>query len=208
MPTAAQASNAAPEDTMTANTGETLAPSTTAARVGLFAAAAGGALWIVSEAVEVAGGGISPPSMVLLIAGCLLLAVGVPSLHRAQAHRAGALSLTGAAMISVATALEALTDTIGWGADNVEDIQAETGPLIPVFGVLLVLGGIAFGIAILRAGALPRWTGVLLIAAPPLLPVVNATGLPEVLTSVAKSLIGLAILGAAMAVLSSARQQR
>jgi hypothetical protein len=77
-----------------------------------------------------------------------------------------------------------------------------------VFGVLLVLGGIALGIAILRAGALPRWTGVLLIAAPPLLPIVNATGLPEVLTSVAKSLIGLAILGAAMAVLLSARQQR
>jgi len=190
-----------------ASPGGPVGPSTRVYRIGLSAAAAGGALWIVSEAVEIAGGGISSPSMALLIAGCLLLAAGVPALHRAQAHRAGALSLAGAAMLSVATALEALTDTIGWGADNVEDIQAETGPLIPVFGVLLVLGGIALGTAILRAGVLPRWTGILLIAAPPLLPVVNAAGLPEELTSVAKSLIGLAILGGAMAALSAQRHR-
>jgi hypothetical protein len=37
------------------------------------------------------------------------------------------------------------------------------GPIYWTHGAFMVLGGLLFGLVILRAGVFPRWTGVLLV---------------------------------------------
>ena len=59
-------------------------------------------------------------------------------------------------------------------------------------GVLYLLGGLGFGIATLRAGVLPRWTGGLLAAAVPVAPIAVAL-LPHALERYAAVPMGLAM---------------
>lgn len=185
--------------TITSERGTSEARAQTRIRTGLAVAMVGGVLWVLSEIVEVIGGGINPPSMALLIAGCVALAVGVPFLAPSLREHWRPLGVVAVGLVSLATALEAVVDTIGWGATDVDEIQARTGLLIPIFGVLLVVGCMLLGAAILRNRTLPRWTGVLLIVAPPFLPLVNVLSLPEVITSASKSAIAIAVIGAAFA---------
>lgn len=161
--------------------------------VGLVALA-GAALYTASEFIEIAGGGISDASMAPLIAGAALLSVGIWGLHAVQAPRGGWPSLAGAALISAAFAVEAVVDTIGWGASDVAEIGARTGPLLTIFGVLLFLGGATFGVSVLRAGVYWRLAGAALIAMPALFVLVFLLGLPDLFTSLGKIVLGAALL--------------
>jgi len=163
-------------------------------RWGGLVAVVGAVLYTASEFVEIAVGGISYASMAPLIGGAALLAVGVWGLHAAQAPRGGRLSLAGAALISVAFLVEAAVDTIGWGAATVEEIGARTGPLLPLFEVLLFFGGAAFGVSVLRAGVYRRWVGIVTMVTPAVFVLVFLLGLPNVATSVGKILLGAALL--------------
>ncbi len=70
-------------------------------RLGALVAAVGGALLILSEIVEVVGGGFSPTHFALTIAAFFVLSVGIWGLHAGQAPKGGRLSLLGAALFSV-----------------------------------------------------------------------------------------------------------
>ena len=72
-------------------------------------------------------------------------------------------------------------------------------------------GGLAFGLAVVRAGVLPRWTGVCLMAGVVL--VVAASGLPDIARTVAAAVPDTAFIGMGLALLSGrmkpgARQAR
>jgi len=71
-------------------------------------------------------------------------------------------------------------------------------------GVLYLLGGLGFGIATLRAGVLPRWTGGLLAAAVPVAPIAVAL-LPHALERYAAVPMGLAMAGLGYALWSERR---
>jgi hypothetical protein len=88
----------------------------------------------------------------LLMLALLLVVVGMAGLVLRARHagRFGALGKTGAVVAAVGAALPViggLVQTILYGGDY---------PLMPIFVILL-------GIAVLRAGVLPRWAAVFLV---------------------------------------------
>jgi len=75
-----------------------------------------------------------------------------------------------------------------------------------VHGLIMLAGGLAFGLAVVRAGVLPRWTGVCLMAGVVL--VVAASGLPDVARTTAAVIPDTAFIGMGLALLSEYRKPR
>lgn len=155
-------------------------------------ALAGCATMVLSEIVERLSGGFTPTSYAVTIAGFLGLGWAALVAHRGQRPPDGALGLVGAVLFAAGCLLESLGDVVGFGAPTEEALQARTGLLIPIGGVLLVLGGLALGVAIVRARRYPRWTGVVVAATPLFLPA-TSLGLPVPVLSLTNSLLALAL---------------
>jgi hypothetical protein len=79
-------------------------------------------------------------------------------------------------------------------------LQTDVGPLAVVgsMGAVLYLGGgVLFGVAVIRANLLPRWTGILLIAAS--LASLSAAVIPHELARYAAVPMGIAFIGLGVA---------
>jgi hypothetical protein len=89
----------------------------------------------------------------------------VIGLYAVQLPRIRRLGLAGA--VGYAYAFIFFTGTVSFApADHTRDWNAlvhRMGPWIAIHGVVMVLAGLAFGLAVIRAGVLPRWTGVTLM---------------------------------------------
>jgi len=94
---------------------------------------------------------------------------GVLGLHGAQKERYGLLGRVG----SVALVAGVIANTVGLVPLAVEN-ESLLWLSFPVGALLLLLGFLALGIATLRAGVLPRWRGVALIVALPLVAIAGA----------------------------------
>jgi hypothetical protein len=68
-----------------------------------------------------------------------------------------------------------------------------------VHGLIMLAGGLAFGLAVARAGVLPRWTGIALMAG--VILVVAAAGLPNLARTVAAAVPDAAFIGMGLALL-------
>jgi len=80
--------------------------------------------------------------------------------------------------------------------DNVGDWSRLTdrfGAWITIHGAVMVFARIAFSLAVIRAGVLPRWTGICLIAG--VLLVAISSGFPDVVQTVAAAVRDLAFIG-------------
>jgi hypothetical protein len=69
-----------------------------------------------------------------------------------------------------------------------------------VHGVIMLAGGLAFGLAVVRAGVLPRWTGICLMAG--VVVVAAASGLPNIARTVAAAVPDAAFIGMGIALLT------
>lgn len=150
----------------------------------------GGGLLILSEVLEIAGGAFFNISYVVTISAFLVLAAGVWGLHAGQASSGGKLGLAGASVFTIGVLVNFAADL----ANPFATIEERTGLLAALGGSVLGVGAMLFGIAVLRAGVYPRWTGAATLAAYITPPLVLATGLPLVLTSLANMLFGSAML--------------
>jgi hypothetical protein len=98
----------------------------------------------------------------------MLMLFGLVGLYARQVEKTGWLGLVGFVLAFIGTVL---VDSIFVMASTVLPLVAVQAPALfdqaaapPTFGVLVVvLGYILFGIATMRAGVLPRWSGLLLI---------------------------------------------
>ena len=91
--------------------------------------------------------------------------------------------------------------------ENVDDWAALTQRLEPWFvvhGAIMVAAGICFGLAVVRAGVFPRWTGWTLIAG--VLLVAATTGLPDSLRTLAAAVRATAFIGMGLSTLVSAKR--
>jgi ethanolamine utilization microcompartment shell protein EutS len=79
------------------------------------------------------------------------------------------------------------------------------GGWITVHSVLMVVTGLVFGYAVVRAGVLPRWNGALLMLG--MLSMVVATALPDVVQTGAAALRDIAFAGMGAALLGIGRRQ-
>lgn len=100
---------------------------------------------------------IEPPG----ILGGILLALALPAYYLSERHWFGRLALVGFGMMALGTIVTALALPIGTYIDEIAYIPYILGALV------LALGTLAFGIAMLRAKAAPRAAAWLLIAALP-----------------------------------------
>lgn len=159
------------------------------------------ALYLISDVVELAQGGFSPGQLAMTYAAEAAIPLFVLGLYAAQRPHIGRLGLVGAAgyaytfVFFTGTVLYALIDDVpDWPS-----LATRLGGWLDVHSVLMVAAGIAFGIAVMRAGVLPRWTGATLVAAMVLMAV--ATVLPATAQVAAAGVRDVAFAAMGVAVL-------
>jgi hypothetical protein len=149
----------------------------------------------------------------LKTAMCLLLLLGIVGLYARHVNKAGWLGLAGFLLFGLSWALQtafvfaesfimpplasvAPKFVDGFlGASYGRATEVDLGALPAIYGLMVgggyMLGGLLFGIAIVRAGVLPRWAGGLLAATAALTPL--AALFPHNIQRLAAMPMGLAL---------------
>jgi len=166
------------------------------------------ALYFVSDLVEFAQGGFSTPQLALTYVAEVAIPLFVIGLYAVQRPRIGRLGLFGAVGYSYTfifysgTVVVALANrTPDWDA-----LVVQFGPWVTVHGALMLIAGSAFGLAVIRAGVLPRWTGVVLVVGVILVGVSSV--LPAVAQTVSAGVRDLAFVGMGASLLLPTRGRR
>jgi hypothetical protein len=172
-----------------------------------FVALAFSALYFVSDLIELVQGGFSTAQLSLTYAAEASIPLFVLGLYALQRPRIGRLGLVAA--LAYAYTFVFFTSTVVWALiDNTSDWNALTskfGAWVTVHSAVMVIAGIAFGVAVVRARVLPRWTGAALILGMILMTV--ATALPDVAQTAAAGVRDLAFAGMGLALVRKARPQ-
>jgi len=121
-------------------------------------------LYFASDVVETAQGGFSDWQLVLTLIAEAAIPFFVWGLYLGQRPRIGRLGRWSAAVYALVYA--AFTGTVIYALVNsspdYDTLSDDLGLWLTVPGILMVLSGIGFGAAVVRAGVLPAWTGWLL----------------------------------------------
>ena len=159
------------------------------------------ALYFVSDLIELFQGGFSTGQLGLTYAAEAAIPLLVLGLYALQLPQIGRLGLVAA--VAYAYAFIFFTSTVVYALiDHTSDWDSLTsafGAWIPVHSALMVIAGIAFGVAVIRARVLPRWTGIALILG--MLLMTGATALPDVAQTAAAGVRDLAFAGMGLALL-------
>ena len=159
------------------------------------------AAYILSDLIELAQGGFSPVQLALTYAAEATLPLFVLGLYAVQRPHIGRLGLVGA--VAYAYSYVAFTATVVYSVvEHTPDWRALTGRLgtwFLVHGAVMVVAGLCLGLAVVRAGVLPRWTGYTLVAGVVL--VAATTGAPDPVRFVAATTRAAAFIGMGTAVL-------
>jgi hypothetical protein len=159
------------------------------------------ALYLISDLIEVAQGGFSAVRLSFTYAGEAAIPLFVFGLYAVQRPRIGRLGLAGA--VAYAYSYVFFTSTVVYaliaGTPSYQDLTKVFGAWLTVHGLIMLAGGPAFGLAVARAGVLPRWTGIVLMAGVVL--VVAAAGLPNLARTVAAAVPDAAFIGMGLALL-------
>jgi len=170
--------------------------------IGLLAVASS-ALYFASDVIEVADGGFSTGQLWLTLVAEATLPIFVIGLWLAQRPRIGRLGAVSA--IAYAYGFVFFTGTVVYalvqGTRNFDQLGAALDPAMTIHGGVMVVAGIAFGYAVVRAGVLPRWTGIALAIGVVLLPV--SMGLADIVGLVGVGLRDLGFAGMGAAILHS-----
>jgi hypothetical protein len=174
----------------------------TATLVGLTALAFS-ALYLVSDVIEAIQGGFSGGQLGLTLVAEATIPVFVIGLYRVQRPRIGRLGgLTAAAyaysyVFFTGTVVYALVD----GTSDYTALSRDLQPWMTIHGAVMVLAGLGFGVAVIRAKVLPAWTGIALMAGVVLVSLSQTLPEgPQVLAAAIRDLgfggMGAALLGA------------
>jgi hypothetical protein len=163
------------------------------------------ALYFVSDLVELAQGGFSTAQLALTFVAEAAIPLFVLGLYAVQRPRIGRLGLVGAVgyaysfVFFTGTVVYALvTKTNDWSA-----LVGRLGPWVGIHGVVMVVAGLVFGSAVIRAGVLPRWTGVTLMTGMVLVAV--SSGLPGIAQTASAGVRDLAFGGMGASLLLARR---
>ena len=164
-------------------------------------------VYLASDLVELGQGGFSTFQLVLTYVAEAAIPLFVLGLYAAQRPMIGRLGL--AAALAYAYAFVFFTGTVTYAlVDHTSDwtaLEAAWGPWITVHSVLMVVAGIGFGTAVVRARVLPRWTGVALIAGMVLLAV--TVGAPDAVRTAAAGVRDVAFAGMGASLLRLGRSR-
>ncbi len=163
--------------------------------------------YFVSDAIEAAQGGFSTGQLVLTLIAEIAIPFFVVGLYLVQLPRIGRLGAWGVAGYAAAYVFFVVTVMypLIHDAPDYETLGEIFGIWMFLGGALMVVAGLAFGWATIRAGLLPRWSAICLMAGVVL--VAATQGAPEGLALVAAGVrdLGFAGMGAALLAPSVAR---
>jgi hypothetical protein len=91
------------------------------------------------------------------------------------------------------------------GTSDWDELVDQLGIWMTIHGVLMVISGLAFGLAVVRAGVLPRWTGLTLMAGVVLIAV--SSGLPDAAQTASAGVRDLAFAGMGASLLVAQRRR-
>lgn len=158
------------------------------------------ALYFISDIIELSQGGFSTFQLALTYVAEAAVPFLVLGLYAAQRPQIGRLGF--AAAVTYAYTFVFFTGTVLYALINHtsdwEMLQKEFGAWMTIHSALMVVAGVAFGVAVVRAKVLPRWTGTALIAGMVLMAV--TTGLPEVVRTLSAGVrdLAFATMGASL----------
>jgi hypothetical protein len=172
----------------------------TAARLVGLAALVFSALYVLSDVLEAIQGGFSTGQLGLtLVAEAAIpgFVIGLYATQRPHIGRVGRVSAVAYAYSYVfftGTVVYALVDH----ASDYETLSHDLGLSMTVHGAIMVLAGLGFGSAVIRAGVLPRWTAIALMTG--VVFVALSQNLPEAAQTLAAAIraVGFAGMGAAL----------
>jgi hypothetical protein len=135
-------------------------------------------LYLISDLLELGQGGFSTPQLVMTYVAEAAIPLFVLGLYAVQRPRIGWPGLVSAVLYAytfvyfTSTVVYALVErTSDW-----QSLERRLGVWLTVHSVLMLLAGVGFGIAVIRARVFPLWTGATLIAG--MLLMVITSGLP------------------------------
>ena len=119
------------------------------------------ALYFLSDAIEATQGGFSEAQLLVTLVAEAAIPLLVLGLYAAQRPVIGRLGLLSA--LAYAYAFVFFTGTVVYalvnGTSDYSALSDDLGALMTIHGAIMVFAGIGFGIAVVRAGVLPSWTG-------------------------------------------------
>jgi hypothetical protein len=179
-------------------------------RVALLVASAAvisSCVYLLADILEVVQGDFSTVRLVMTYAAEATIPFFVLGLYAYQRPSIGRLGLVGA--LAYAYSYVFFTTTVVYalvaGTPNYRALSTIFGAWMTIHGLVMVVGGVAFGFAVAHAGVLPRWTGVCLMVGVVL--VAAASGLPTIARTVAEALPVIAFVGMGFALLRSPQSQ-
>jgi hypothetical protein len=166
------------------------------------------ALYLLSDMLELVQGGFSTTQLVLTYIAESAIPLFVLGLYAVQRPHIGRLGLLGAVgyaytyVFFTGTVLLALVNK----SPDWDGLVGDLGPWVTLHGLLMVLAGSCFGVAVVRARVLPRWTGVLLIVG--VILVALSSPLPGAVQALGAGVRELAFAGMGLSLLTYPRPIR
>jgi hypothetical protein len=166
------------------------------------------ALYFASDLIELAQGGFSTPQLAITYAAEAAIPLFVVGLYVVQRPRIGRLGLVGAVAYAYSFVFFASTVVFALvsGAKDWKALDAQLGWWMTIHGGVMVIGGLAFGLAVVRAGALPRWTGAALMAGVVL--VAASSALPAIAQTASAGVRDLAFAGMGSSLIIAGQRRR
>jgi hypothetical protein len=157
-------------------------------------------LYLLSDVIEALQGGFSEAQLWLTLvaeAAIPVFVIGLYLVQRPQIGRLGQISAVAYAYVYVfftGTVVYALLDQ----TSDYDVLSHDLQPWMTLHGAIMVLAGLGFGLAVIRAAVLPRWPAIALMAGVVL--VALSQNLPEGPQLLAAGLrdLGFAAMGAAL----------
>lgn len=164
-------------------------------------------LYLLSDLLELAQGGFSTPQLLMTYVAEAAIPLFVLGLYAVQRPRIGWPGLLSAVVYAytfvyfTSTVVHALVErTSDW-----QSLEQRLGVWLTVHSALMVLAGVGFGIAVIRARVFPRWTGATLIAG--MLLMVITSGLPAPAQTASAGIRDLAFAAMGAALLTRRRRR-
>jgi hypothetical protein len=172
----------------------------TAVRLVGLAALVFSALYLLSDVLEAIQGGFTAGQLWLTLVAEAAIPGVVIGLYATQRPHIGRLGRVSAAAYAYSYVF--FTGTVVYALiDNTSDygtLSHDLGLSMTVHGAIMVLAGLGFGFAVIRAGVLPRWTAIALMNGVVL--VALSQNLPDAAQTLAAAIraLGFAGMGAAL----------
>lgn len=151
----------------------------------------------LTDIAEWIAGGFSTPQLWANYFAFIMMPFLMIGLYAVQRSKIGVLGLIGSVLYGASfvyfahTTLYALTEHV----QDYETLWERLGNLYTMHGLLMILGGTAFGVATYRGSVFPRWTPVVFLAGVVLNLVLTLVAAPDLFQTLGSALRNLGLIG-------------